>query len=86
MQKEAAVDYFKYYSGGLSAGFEENESVKITGIWATQLNTVFPQQKRILTFFAWRNSPPVGQGIFIIEASRSHSVRHTTLSRSPLDE
>jgi hypothetical protein len=28
----------------------------------------------------------VGLGLLIIEASRSHSVRHTTLGRTPLDE
>ena len=26
------------------------------------------------------------QGLLIIEASQSHSIRHTTLSRTPLDE
>jgi hypothetical protein len=30
------------------------------------------------------HSPPVGQALLIIEASRSHS--HTTLDRTPLDE
>jgi hypothetical protein len=30
--------------------------------------------------------PLVGQGLLIIEASRSHSLRHTTLGRTPLDE
>jgi hypothetical protein len=30
--------------------------------------------------------PLVGQGLFIIEASRSHPVRHTTLGSTPLDE
>jgi len=29
---------------------------------------------------------PVGHGLLIVQASRSHSVRHTTLSRTPLDE
>jgi hypothetical protein len=59
MKKDADVAYFKYYSGGLSAGFEENnDSVKITEIRATHLNRVLPQQKRVLTsFFPWRNSP-----------------------------
>jgi hypothetical protein len=28
----------------------------------------------------------VSQGFLIIEASRSHSIRHTILGRSPLDE
>ena len=30
--------------------------------------------------------PLVGQGLLIVEASRSHSIRHTTLGRMPLDE
>jgi len=30
--------------------------------------------------------PLVGQGLFIIVASRSHPVRHTTLGGTPLDE
>ena len=30
--------------------------------------------------------PLVGQGLLIIEASRSRSFRHTTLGRTPLDE
>jgi hypothetical protein len=30
--------------------------------------------------------PLVDQGLLIIETSRSHSVRHTTLGRTPLDE
>jgi hypothetical protein len=30
--------------------------------------------------------PLVGQGFLIIEASQSHSFRHTTLGRTPLDE
>jgi len=28
----------------------------------------------------------VGQGLLIIEISRSHSIRHATLGRTPLDE
>ena len=36
--------------------------------------------------FLWSNSPPVGQGLLVIEASRSRPVRHTTLGRTPLDE
>jgi hypothetical protein len=30
--------------------------------------------------------PPVGQGLLIIEASRSHSDIHYTVGRTPLDE
>ena len=37
-------------------------------------------------FFSMVRQPPVGQGLLIVEASRSHSVRHTTVGRTPLDE
>jgi hypothetical protein len=37
-------------------------------------------------FFPMTQQPLVGQGLLIIEASRSHSFRHTTLGRTPLDE
>jgi hypothetical protein len=30
--------------------------------------------------------PPVDQGLLVIEASRSHTIRHSTLGRDPLDE
>jgi hypothetical protein len=30
--------------------------------------------------------PPVGQGLLIVEASRAHLFRHTTLGRTPLEE
>ena len=36
--------------------------------------------------FPWRNSPPAGQGLPIIDASLSHLVRHTTLGMTSLDE
>ena len=36
--------------------------------------------------FFCRATALVGQGLLIIEASRSHSVTHTTLGRIPLDE
>jgi len=32
------------------------------------------------------NNILMGQGLLIIEDSRSHSIRHSTLVRSPLDE
>jgi hypothetical protein len=38
-----------------------------------------------LFFFQWLDSP-VGLGIPSVEVSRSHSVSHTTLDRTPLDE
>jgi hypothetical protein len=37
-------------------------------------------------FFSMAQQPVEGQGLLIIEASRSHSNRHTTLGRTPLDE
>jgi hypothetical protein len=37
-------------------------------------------------FSLMARQPPVGQDFFIVEASRSHSVRHTTLGRTPRDE
>jgi hypothetical protein len=36
--------------------------------------------------FPLAQQPPVGQGLLIILASRSHSVIRTTLGRTPLDE
>ena len=33
---------------------------------------------------AW--NPLVGQGLLLVEASPSHSIRHSTLGRTPLDE
>jgi len=40
----------------------------------------------ILQFVYLGAAAIVGQGHLIIEASRSHSVTHTTLERNPLDE
>jgi hypothetical protein len=37
-------------------------------------------------FFSMTLHPPVDQGLLIIHASRSHSLRHTTAGRDPLDE
>jgi hypothetical protein len=37
-------------------------------------------------FFPMAQQLPVDQGLLIVEASRSHSVRHSTLGKSPLDE
>ena len=39
----------------------------------------------VLSSLSMAQQPLVGQGLLIIEASRSHS-RHTTLGRLPLDE
>jgi hypothetical protein len=40
----------------------------------------------LLLLFPVARQPIVGQILLIIEASRSHTVRHTTLLRTPLDE
>ena len=37
-------------------------------------------------YFYTVQQPLVVQGLFIIEASRSHSFRHTEINRTPLDE
>jgi hypothetical protein len=37
-------------------------------------------------FLSRRNSPPVGQGLLIVEDSRTASVTHATVGRTPLDE
>ena len=40
----------------------------------------------VRVFFIWRNSPPPsGPGSLIIELSRSHTQRHPTSGRTPLD-
>jgi hypothetical protein len=39
-----------------------------------------------LQFFPVAQQALVAQGLLTVEASRSHSVTHTTLSRTPLDE
>ena len=36
--------------------------------------------------FTMAQQPPVDQGLLIIKDSRSHSVLHTTLGRTPLDK
>jgi hypothetical protein len=37
-------------------------------------------------YFSVAQQPLVGQGLLTVEASQSHSVRHTTFGRIPLDE
>jgi len=37
-------------------------------------------------FFTMVQQPPVGQGLLIVEDSLSHSIRNTTIGRTPLDE
>ena len=37
-------------------------------------------------FFFMAQQPLVGQGLLLIGASRSHSIRHTALGRNPLDK
>jgi hypothetical protein len=41
---------------------------------------------RYFYFLSWRNNSLVGQDLLIIEAQWSHSFRHTTFRRTPLDE
>jgi hypothetical protein len=42
-------------------------------MWWMVPDILFWQRKRYTPLFSRRNSPPVGQGLLIIEASRSHS-------------
>jgi hypothetical protein len=49
------------------------------------VRSAVPCQCISLTFFCMAQQPLVGQGLLIIEASRSH-FRHITLGRTPLDE
>jgi hypothetical protein len=37
-------------------------------------------------FFTMAQQPPVVQGLLVIEASRSHSIKHNTIGRTSLDE
>jgi hypothetical protein len=37
------------------------------------------------TFYSLLDNPS-GPGLFLVEVSSSHSLRHTTLGRAPLDE
>ena len=37
-------------------------------------------------YISMARQPVVGQGFLIVEALQSHSIRHTTLGRTPLDE
>ena len=36
--------------------------------------------------FTMPQQPLVGQGLLNVEASQSHSLRHSTLGRTPLDD
>ena len=40
----------------------------------------------MLWFFSMAQRPLMGQGLFLIEALRSHTPRYTTLGRTPLEE
>jgi len=42
--------------------------------------------KTVIYFISMAREPPAGQGLLNIEASRSHTVRHIWLSRTPLDK
>jgi hypothetical protein len=52
----------------------------------TILDITFRCSVILSILFSWCNSPLVGQGLLIIEASRSHSAGHTALGRTHLDE
>jgi hypothetical protein len=39
-----------------------------------------------MSFFSMAQQPLVGQDLLIFKSSGSHSVRHSTLGRTPLDE
>ena len=41
--------------------------------------------KKLICLF-WTRQSPVGQGLLILELSRSHTQRRTTFGRTPLDE
>ena len=43
-------------------------------------------QESLLIYFSMAQQPLVSQGLLIVENSLSISARHTTVSRSPLDE
>jgi hypothetical protein len=49
-------------------------------------NSEDPCFVQILPLFFYGSTAVVGLGLFIVEGSRSHSFRHTSLSRTPLDE
>jgi hypothetical protein len=53
--------------------------------WNPARSSPYPRVLAKVCFFLSRQ-PPVGQGLLIREVSRSHSIRHTTVGRIPLDE
>jgi hypothetical protein len=56
------------------------------GVTAVSLHILPIWFKSHFPTFSWLEKPLVGQGVLIIEVSRSHSPRHTTLGRTPLYE
>ena len=51
------------------------------------MGTVGPWwKKKLLKVLYLAEHPPVGQGFLILEVSRSHTHRRTTVGRTPLDE
>jgi hypothetical protein len=67
---------FTYFFGVLSIYYKENNHTR-------KINY---SNLRYYFFFRRAQQPIVGQGFLTVEASRSHSFRHTTLGRAPLDE
>jgi hypothetical protein len=55
-------------------------------IWSVSPGMSLIRLRLLPSIFFLARPPLVGQGLLIIEALRSHSGRHTTLGRTPLDE
>jgi hypothetical protein len=47
---------------------------------------IYDANKMTLKFYFFKQQPPVGEGLLIIKASQPHSVRHTTLGRTRINE
>jgi len=56
----------------------DNKLYNMHGMYITICRTAF--------FFSKMQQPPLDQGLLSTEASRSHSIRHNTVGRTPMDE
>ena len=63
--------------------FRYNSAPNVTRLVQTVLQSAHGFQAISFTMV---QQPPVGQGLLIVEDSWSHSFRHTTLGKTPLDE
>jgi hypothetical protein len=54
--------------------------------WNKAVDTLQATRPLGYTFSSMAQQALVGQGLLIIEVSKSHAARHTTLGRTPLDE